>query len=426
VLVLTGRLTGGAPLEVQNYRDQAETSSATLEVWDRERLIELFAMSPAAGLTGFSDGPLLELLGKSGQGAVTESQIERFSERWLGGSGRIEWKALLEATIVSNRLRQDGRLDLAAFATLCLLRAVWATAHGIDPPSEFALAQADLAISAFASYADELWTARIEEWLDPEAMVRDDIGLIVTYPVQCARLLEILAMLALLNKPESPQIAQWISDFVRSQPGAAHPISDRWAVSLLPITLVLASYDREVCQPYLTEVLRWLGDRYEEDGVGLAGPHADPEEEVAYFLGGALESTERPRQFGSYLATIVLDLSAAIEEHDLYELAYNEITAVDAHPIVSTPRDDIAQYMGRGPGADVPLNTSPKYLESLEGDRWQAAAHHNDDTSAYFLGRIGRLWDHLALSLVTRDRHWVAGLRALLHDARPSADAPIT
>jgi hypothetical protein len=61
VLVITGRLIGGAPLEIQDYRRQsAERGETPLEVWDRERLIELMTRSPEAGLAGAAEAPLLE------------------------------------------------------------------------------------------------------------------------------------------------------------------------------------------------------------------------------------------------------------------------------------------------------------------------------------------------------------------------------
>jgi hypothetical protein len=48
------------------------------------------------------------------------------------------------------------------------------------------------------------------------------------------------------------------------------------------------------------------------------------------------------------------------------------------------------------------------------------ASHHDEDLTRFYLGRLGYLWDHLSLSLVTRDRHWVAGLRGLLHNPAAS------
>jgi hypothetical protein len=72
------------------------------------------------------------------------------------------------------------------------------------------------------------------------------------------------------------------------------------------------------------------------------------------------------------------------------------------------------QYLIAGSGIDVPMNTSPKYAETWdEGDGWRMAAHHDEDLARYYLGRIHRIWDALTLSLVTRDRHWVALIRAM-------------
>jgi hypothetical protein len=152
VLVLTGRLTGGARLEAQNYKTHASAAEEPgFEIWDRERLIELFAASPQVGLTGFADGPFLELIGRIDQGKVTELRLERFSERWIGGPDGIDWRAVLEAALIANRLRVVGRLDLAGFASLCLLRAIWTTAHGTTPPSDTTCEQADMAKTMFAA-----------------------------------------------------------------------------------------------------------------------------------------------------------------------------------------------------------------------------------------------------------------------------------
>ena len=147
----------------------------------------------------------------------------------------------------------------------------------------------------------------------------------------------------------------------------------------------------------------------------MAGPYADPDVEVAYFLGGSLEHVELRERRESYLAAVLLDLAAVLQDADLYDLAYNEIAAVDIRPFVTLPRDDVNQYLTAGHGVDVPVNTSPKYAEQYaEGDGWRMAAHHDDDVSRYYLGRLGYFWDHLTLSIVSRDRYWVAGLRRLL------------
>jgi hypothetical protein len=214
---------------------------------------------------------------------------------------------------------------------------------------------------------------------------------------------------------EEAEIAEWLARFIEAQPGASHPISDRWAVSLIPAVVLVARRKPEVVHPFLTDVLRWLGDRHDNDGLGLAGPHADPLGEVEYLLGGPLESVDlRPRR-ESYLAALVLDLAAVLEESELYDLAYNEVAALEIRPFLALPRDDVGQYMTTGHGIDVPLNTSPNYAEYFsDGSEWRMASHHDDDLDRYYLGRVGRVWDQLCISIVTRDRHWVAGWRHLL------------
>jgi hypothetical protein len=59
----------------------------------------------------------------------------------------------------------------------------------------------------------------------------------------------------------------------------------------------------------------------------------------------------------------LLDLAALLEDDELYDLAYNEVAALDIRPFVALPRDDVSQYMATGHGIDVPLNTSPQYAE---------------------------------------------------------------
>lgn len=420
VLVLTGRLVGGAPLEVQNYKQHVGDAGGTgFDVWTRDRLIELMVASPEAGLTGFSDGPLLELLGRIDQGGIGEPVIERFSERWMGGASGISWRATLEAAIVANRLRLGGRLDLACFATLCLLRAIWASAHASDPPSQITIEQRDAAVQMFLNYGRLLWSSRSDELLDPRELLRDDIGLFVTYPVQCLRLIEIFGLYGLAVAEEADDVAEWIARFLCAQPGAAHPVSDRWAVSLIPVVVLVARVNRDACREYLTEVLRWMGDRHDNGGLGLAGPHADPFEEVEYLLGSSLEHVRRGQRRQSYLAAVVLDLATLLADEGLYDLAYNEVAALDVRPFLAVPRDDVSQYMVSGHGVDVPVNASPNYADYFaNGADGQMATHQDNELARYYLGRIGRLWDHLTLSTVTRDRHWFAGLRALLDSSQ--------
>jgi hypothetical protein len=295
VLVLTGRLVGGAALEVQDYQRVAKERSETpLEVWDRERLLELLSVSGDAGLAGTVEGPLLELVGHIDSGRVTQTEIERFSARWRRPerSETLDWRAVLEASIVANRLRQHDRLDLACFTALALLCAFWASVHDHAPLPPPSYEQAELIHQLFAGYGDELWAECSEDVLTPKGLISSDPGgLFITYPVRCTRIVELLGLHALEvpDEDRARSIADWIGRFVHSQPGAAHPISDRWAVSLIPPALLLARHGHDGVGAFLREAVRWLGDRYENEGLGLAPFDAEPREEIDFLLGTALE-----------------------------------------------------------------------------------------------------------------------------------------
>jgi len=217
---------------------------------------------------------------------------------------------------------------------------------------------------------------------------------------------------ALADESRRDEIAAWLSRFVATNPGASQQLSDRWAVSLIPGTVVLAGHHREEAARYLGWVTAWVCDHYEDEGIGLAAADADPAAEIEYFFAGPLEHVTRPRRLTSYLATVILDVAAALELNSVYDDARNDFLASGVSPGVPLPRDDNAQYQVAR--ADVPLDTSPHYAQEWnEGDGWRMSSHHDDDLSRYYLGRIDRVWDFIAICSVTRDRHWVAAIRAL-------------
>jgi hypothetical protein len=415
LLVLTGRLVGGAPLDAQEYqRSAAERDEPPLEIWDRERVIELMASSPEAALAGVTEGPLLELIGRIDGERVAEADLEVFSRRWITEGAPLGWGSLLEATIVANRLRTADRLDLACFTALALLRGLWASSHALEPAPDRVTEQAALVRQMFMGYAGELWTGCTQERLDPRNLIGADAeGIFVTYPVRVCRMAELVGLygLGLSDNDDREEVSTWLAQFLDSQPGITRPLSDRWAVSLLPPLLLVGRGGSATRQAVLRGVVRWLGDRYGSAGLGLAASDATPEVEVEYVLGGSLEHVSRERLATSYLAAVVLDLAATFELPDVYDVAFNDIEAVGICPAVPIPNDDAGQYLISGP---VPVETAPKYAEyRSEGSGWRMAPHHDEDVNRYYLGRLGVLWDHLAVSLVTRDRHWVAGLRAL-------------
>lgn len=414
VLVTTGRLIGGAALAAQEYSEHLKTlGEIGFSTWDRETLIQLISETPEIGLTSALTGPLLGLLGAIDQNQLLELGLEEYSRRWCTATVPSLCTSALEGAVVANRLRRQGRLDLACYATLCLIRASWTISHGSEPPESLALLVANTGRSLFRHYARDLLDLCDEDTLDPLKLIHahEPHSAHVTYPARCLRLVEILSLLALLDREEgvpNDEVTDFITAFLRHNPGAAHPISDRWAVSLIPPLLVLQNKAaEEELIKILKNVIRWVCDRYDSGGLGLAGPYSNPDDEVSYLLGSPFEDIlPVQRRSDSYVAAIVLDVAALLRLRDLFELAINDFRAVGLTLPVIEAEDVRGQYLIGGDG--LTMNPNIEYSETwAPRDGWKVAPHHYRSPHRYYLERIGRPWDHLAVSAVLRDRYFL-------------------
>lgn len=415
VLVTTGRLVGDARLSAQTYA-QRYADEIEFDVWDRDRLIEYIAARPDALLAGHDDGALLRMLGEIDADDVTDEKLERFSRRWL--TAAVGPSAIVEAAVVAERLRRRERLDLACFTALALLRGAVAAAHGAEAPADEQLATADQATGLFLTFASELWERcrTDDDLLRPVPFVNKprEFGFFATYSVRCTRLMELLALLAVWQREACGQadehLITWLRRFVADQPGCAHPLSDRHAVSLIPVSIALGE-DRDLMAGWLREIVRWTADRYDDGLLGLAPVHAEPTEEVEYLL-SMFEHIDRPRRRESYVAAVVLDLASILELGDVYDDARNDFLAVKLLPELLHVADSAGQY--RVDGEDLEQEVNPPYR-----DRWTDAADgvtapHLASTSPFWLERLGRGWHQLAVWSVLRDRHEPGLIRRLL------------
>ena len=414
VLVTTGRLVGGAAVDAQQWAEYLRgRGEIPVEVWDRERLIEY--LSPEIAIAGTIPASFLAFIGRIGADVVDDRDLERFSREWLNGPAERLVADGFQAIVIANRFAATDRLDLSCMTALCLLRAVWAKAHGTH--SAQALRAANLARNMFAVFCERIWHRCSNETLDARAFTvsHERPTAFVTYPVRCSRLIELLGLFGLLNaaigrEAEAKEIAEFVEQFIVAHPGAAHPISDRWAVSLIPPSLLLirgGRVDRVV--DWLTAVTRWTEDRIEK-AAGLAPVDATPKEEIERLVGSALENISLERRRESYVATTLLDLAALIGNGSFYELVINEVLAVRATPTVLTCADDVHQYQPAGPHVIVEPN--PPYSHAWDPlDGWKVAPHHRAEPVSRFLDGIGRSWDLIAISSVLRDRHFLSACR---------------
>jgi hypothetical protein len=408
VLVTTGRLVGNAPELYGDYNKRAnEKGEPELELWDRDILLGQLAGDPESVLSGSMDGQLMLILGTAESRSVTMHEMEVFSRRWMTWEpDRLAGLAVIEGALVCEKLRGVDRLDLACHIALCLVRAVWASGAASLPEDMSAAA----ARSLFETYACMLWDRCDEKLLEHPLLNDIEFGGWVTYPVRCVRLAEFLGLLALLVKESDPElsekISRWLVTLCKRQPGVTHPISDQYAVSVIPAVLALATVDREAAETYLKRCTVWLCDRYERNMLGLAREDATPEQEIEYLIGGPFESVQLERRPDSLLAPVLLDLAAVLGFSDLYADIYNDVQAVRICPQVLRLDDGPDQYSRTGSGNRIDPNVD--FAESLT-DGGVIAPHHNDNAGESQIAN-GQTWDLLAIGSALRDRYYVRAL----------------
>lgn len=417
LVVHTGRLVGDARGAAAAY-PKTLPPKWSFEIWTGERLERMLAEHLEAALSEQARGPLLSLLGAIDEGTLDHRQLERHSRRWIPEPDHsVHAVDVLEASLVANRLHASMRLDLACVCALAVLRAHLVAYADEEPFPEQASRDVQEAGEFFAHHAEALWARCDEPLLHPEAMVNThpEFGFWVTYPVRCLRLAELLGLLGLWRRQRganAEEIADWLSRFLAGQPGAAHPISDRWALSLIPPALLLAPGDDAVLTSWMRRVIRWVADRYEGESLGVAGVDATPEIEVDYMLGD-LEHIDLPKRRESLVAGVLLDLASLLELADIFDDARHEFLAVEIVPDLRHPPDGRDAWRRDGEGMRQELN--PPYLEASDQmtGGWKTAPHHDADAQALWAVRVGLEWEALAVWCLLRDRFTVPLLRLL-------------
>jgi hypothetical protein len=412
VLVTTGRLVGNSSdLFREHNRRARERDEPELTLWDRDTLIGYLSGEPEAVLRGSIDAALLATLGAVEERKATAASIEDFSQRWTEWDiDHVSGAGVIEAALICERLKNIERIDLACHMALCLVRAAWAARGG-----ENRTALADAAGHLFETYALQLWNECDERLLREKGLVGfSGASAWITYPIRCCRIAELLGLLAIRLRPTDDQLAsdigQWLVRFAHAQPGVAHPVSDAYAVSLIPAALTLAASDRNAAIDLLRDTTVWLTNASQPEQFGLAGADARPSEEIERLIGNALDSIDYPRRPMSLIATVLLDLCAALGAGDLYADAHNDIRACEIAPMIIRLDDGRDQYLRAGEANRLELNID--YADVLR-DGKLAAAHHADAAGSELCDKH-RAWDLLAISSALRDRHHYRAIAAVV------------
>lgn len=290
----------------------------------------------------------------------------------------------------------------------------------VDPFARVAVV-ADLIREMFEYYAREIWYECSEDMLNPAALIgsRFESGSFITYHTRCCRVVEILGLLTLLLEAQgdalSASVGEYLAGSADAQPGAAHPISDKWAISCIAPAVALFRKNPKTAEAYLRRVSEWVTARYIDRGVGMAASDATPSREVEHLLGGPLEHISVARRRESYAAAVILDVAAVLELTSVYEESRLAFMTADIVPQVIIAGDDISQYLAADhPDAtSLSLEVNPPYLPAAEAGADWTAAPHQRFAAPHLLDRLGRSWDLLAISSVVRDRHYLCSIRRL-------------
>jgi hypothetical protein len=419
VLAATGRLVGVAPTESQDYKVQYDSESFEFDVWQLNDLLVMMTDAPEAGLAGEPNAPLLGAVAAIFEGTFDEAALERLSRGWCAPAGDLTgiWRAALSALVLAHRLSINKRKDLAALTGAHLIRAAWARCGDQVPPPAQALAVADAGRGLLIQYSLDLYAnLKALPVGDPEkyVMATASFGDTVVYPVRSSRIIELLGLVALGTEDTDLklEISAFCADFVRQQPGASHPISDHWAVSIPPAALALFEFDRPLLGRWMQEVCVWVLDHYENGQAGLAAPWSAPSDEVVQLLVSGLPVPVQGNP-DSFLASVLLDLSSALELETVYDSVINDVLAVRICPSVVEADEGPGFYQDNF--GDVFIEPWVIYDGHYNDEPgWQSSGPHRRSSDPYLL-RIGRPWDLMALSSVLRDRWYPRAWRALVN-----------
>lgn len=423
VLVTTGRLKGNTSLGLQdlNVKIEQQFEQRPVHVWDREKLADdlgNYGLEGVHGATasGFTSlGDFYTLYGKSLRGDVSGREIERHSRYWVDESldrAKRLLRAAIESEIIASQCTEHGLFYDAIHAYLAALRVILNDMYRVEETAEIrhlislyerAIERVQLICHTYHSQAEQRWQEADRDLI----RIVEGPGPVFTYPVQCARILEVAGYLYFLTDDTGTQdqLASFIEAFVLKEPGCAHIPSDRYAVSLvLPVIVLCVTSRLDSARDTLRRATIWLCDRYEE-GWGLAPLEANPYDEIATLLGYSLEFISEREWSGSLLASVVSDLSAFLGDGQFYGDVVNDIKASGIHPQYWQVPDTESLFFIEGP--DIITYPHVGYADEMtDFEAYEFAEHIVHEPRVFQIEELAGPLGLMALMLLLRDRYF--------------------
>lgn len=422
ILVTTGRLVGNAPIILQDFNNELINTykKNEIEFWGQERLIQ---DADEFGLSGIHQNTARELIGigqfyltysKAIDGNLSDREIEKFSQFWLDEN--LEYKkrifrASIEAEIITSKLIEGGMLYEAVIIYISVARTIMQVTYETDD---------NFVVEIYKELINEKIVPLCKSFLDNlksdwenigksllHLCLRDSSFPMVNYIVWCARISEIGSLYYFLtpNESERVEVIDLLNSFIETEEGFGHIPSDRYAVSLVWITLaLLKSGKRDEAVELVKESAIWLFDHV-QNGFGLARYEADEQTETNTLLGYPFDFVNVEKNKDSFLATIVADLAAFIDNKQLYsdivndvkacEIAYNYWQFPDTKAIFTILTEECRNY------PNIPHQDSINSFDDFE-----YSAHLKDEPESFqIVDKVGKE-SLILLSILLKDRYF--------------------
>jgi hypothetical protein len=422
ILVTTGRLIGNAPLTFQAFNDELETKFQTekVEFWGKEQLIQFFEdygftsihQLTAKGLSGYAQFFLT--YSKALDGNISDKEIEEFSRIWLDETLDYQKRVLraaIEAEIIATKLIGNGLLYEALITYMCLARVVLQVMY--ETKDDYTLGVYKQIIEEnilplcklFHTEFKESWesTSKKLVWLTD---AKSGFPML-HYLVWCARVLEVTTLYFYLTKDqaEKEEIGSFLTEFIEKEVGVGHVPSDRYAIGLVWTTLMLIQQEKtNKAIDLIKKSTIWLCDRV-ENGFGLARYDTDEYEETAILLGYPFEFIKAEKNHSSFIASVLSDLAAFIEDKDFYSNVVNDLEACgitytywyipDTKAIFIIDTEECIMY------PNVPHRDSINAFEDFD-----YAAHIKHEPDSFQVAQKVGLTSLILISLLLKDRYF--------------------
>lgn len=346
-LVTTGSLKGKAILSSKQYKERlAAKGEGNFLVWDREVLLDMLQGK------GIDSAPVVLPPPSTIEQLIARSIANELNRRMLAndieamkprGSSIHELReALIHNSLLVSQLLNSGRPFYAVRAAQHGARMALAS-YLASPTLEFHVEYLEALRFSVRLGLEEARKLALIEPIDLAHKSGGITSFIAAYPLTCFSIIESLGLGALEalwegERESAHSICGLLSSFVEKNGGCTHPLSDRFAASLVPaVAALFLTGNVDTASAILRGCTKWVCDQMDH-GFGIAGPYASAEEEVERIFGAHFDFIHHEVRRESLFAVALADLAFVFAPH-LYPEIVHEFKAVDAAPSAVHPLD---------------------------------------------------------------------------------------